>query len=117
MKYVKLAGVPIKGPGGTQFKPSTHRKWSRRKTQSGYIELTAYVPGSGIGQPRGRGRYDFRLEHRLIMAEHLGRELVKGEQVHHKNGIRDDNRIENLELRSGNHGSGATHCRHCGELL
>lgn len=48
-------------------------------------------------KPNGKG-YIRKYEHVIVMEEFLKRELFDNESVHHKNGIRDDNRIENLEL-------------------
>lgn len=51
----------------------------------------------GKGTP-GAATNGYIAEHRKIMEETLGRTLLAGENVHHRNGIRDDNRPGNLEL-------------------
>jgi hypothetical protein len=89
-------------------------KGGRIKTPDGYITIRL---------PKDHPYYSMTytdslvLEHRLVMAEYLGRALKKGETVHHRNGIKDDNRIENLELWIGSHGSGQRfediHCKGC----
>jgi hypothetical protein len=47
-----------------------------------------------------------KLQHTLTMEKFIGRELYKNESIHHKNGVRNDNRIENLELWTNNQPSG-----------
>lgn len=46
------------------------------------------------------GRFPQIAEHRVLIEQHIGRELLPTELVHHRNGIKDDNRIENLEIMS-----------------
>jgi hypothetical protein len=46
----------------------------------------------------GQGSRGWRLEHIVMMERHLGRPLLPGETVHHVNGVKDDNRVDNFEL-------------------
>lgn len=89
-------------------------------------DVQAWKPVKDIA-PRGRGWINdsgyrcftikgvTHLEHRLVMEQAIGRKLNRGETVHHINGDRLDNRLENLQLRKGTHGSGqSVRCADCG---
>jgi hypothetical protein len=82
-------------------------KGGRKITKHGYVMIlmrghpNAYSDDVKNGKP---GRYVF--EHRYVMSQILGRPLDRYDIVHHINGIRDDNRPENLEhLRGDNRGT------------
>lgn len=64
---------------------------------NGYVE-TWLDPASPYYSMAGKDGYVY--EHRLVMAQHLGRCLETDEEVHHRNKDKHDNRIENLELLS-----------------
>lgn len=83
-------------------------KGGRRLNGEGYVEV--WLPYDHPLSSMCAGGSHYAREHRIIMAESLGRPLNKDEQVHHINGDRSDNRIENLQLRVGNHGSGQRYC-------
>lgn len=72
-----------------------HPLWKNGKCNGsdGYVRFS-HGPNKGM------------LEHRFIMEQYLGRKLLLPETVHHRNGIRDDNRLENLELWASNHSDG-----------
>jgi HNH endonuclease len=96
-------------PGKVKGLCIKHSRWKiRTGDPSVRPERIVYIPPS---KKNKQAKYKFTsvknhsiLEdglytmHRVIMAEHIGRELYANENVHHKNGDRMDNRIENLEL-------------------
>ena len=72
--------------------PETIVNDGRTNDRDGYV-FVRVIKGNA-----NKGKYKY--EHRLVMEQIIGRELLSTETVHHKNGVRTDNRPENLELWS-----------------
>jgi hypothetical protein len=84
---------------GGPLRPIRTRRAHRMVTRNGYVKI--YDPGHPNAQKRG-----WIFEHIRVMADHLGRPLLPEENVHHRNGVRGDNRLGNLELWTRSHPSG-----------
>jgi hypothetical protein len=70
---------------------------------SGYVLLKIGSDDPLVAVARSDG---YVLEHRIVVARSLGRPLTRDEIVHHKNGVKDDNRLDNLELWTRAHPDG-----------
>jgi hypothetical protein len=74
-------------------------KGGRTSCKDGYILITLQ-PDDFFYSMSPKSQKGHVFEHRLVMAKHIRRCLHSWEIVHHKNHVRDDNRIENLQLVS-----------------
>jgi len=102
--------LPGHSPGRFRSGSDSHSwKGGRYTHKSGYVYVS--VPDSPMANSDG-----YVLEHRHVVSLILGRALDDREVVHHKNGLRSDNRPENLELMDwGDHSTEHAPDRHYGE--
>lgn len=92
-KLMKTLGLPRLAQGPRTGEKNQAWKGGRRPDKTGYILVRCDHPNARNGYVR---------EHRLVMERHLGRLLLPSEVVHHRNGVRADNRLANLELFASN---------------
>ena len=84
MKFINMSNA-------RRGEKASNWKGGRKKTNSGYIVI--------LDKQHPRGSTEgYVFEHIVVMERHLGRFIGTDEAVHHINGVKDDNRLENLEV-------------------
>ncbi len=89
----------VHGDPNHEVKVREHPEGTRRSYRGGYVEVR-------LPSHPNAGQNGWVSEHRMVMAEAVGRPLTDEETVHHKNGVKNDNRLENLELWVSRHPRG-----------
>lgn len=103
---------PVDTRGRARREYSSNWKGGRRPAPGGYVQVLLDDDHPYVAMRMGSG---YVLEHRLIMAQSLGRLLAPDETVHHIDGDRQNNDLSNLQLRFGAHGKNvAMKCCDCG---
>lgn len=115
--HVRMARRFCSSSCAAQFRAS---KYKQRGTRQRVVDARGYVRIFKPDHPNAQAN-GYIMEHRHVMAEALGRPLQPTEVVHHKNGVKADNRLENLELMTNTEHGGLrrdiTVCPHCGGSL
>jgi transposase-like protein len=109
-RYLRAYGLE---PNRGQRRGKDHPSYAGgRSVLHGYVVvlMEADSPFWSMAQSNG-----YVMEHRLVMAEYLGRPLQSWETVHHMDGDKQNNSIDNLALHIGKHGAGVRYrCEDCG---
>lgn len=95
-----------------QYKLAQKRRGTPRNYKGGRVNHRGYIRLWKPGYP-GSTAKGYILEHRWVMEQKLGRQLDPWEHVHHRNGVKDDNRPENLEIVTNKTHRGQVVCPHC----
>jgi hypothetical protein len=114
--YLMKFNIPLKLVGTGMIGKKSWNYKGKYRDKKGYVFI--YLPNHPSKNGGG-----YVPEHRLVMEKHLGRYLKPEEVVHHINGIKDDNRIENLMLfindsahwKFRHNNKNTFICKHCGK--